>query len=108
MLELRATLAKSETAPATGASAGDVGATLSALSSGAPAPSEPMALQIPVEFAGRALITRELIDFAHAADMAVHAWTINEPDEMRRLLALGVDGIITDYPERLVEVLQNS
>jgi len=33
-------------------------------------------------------------------------WTINEPDQMRRLIAAGVDGIMSDYPDRLVNVLQ--
>jgi glycerophosphoryl diester phosphodiesterase len=35
----------------------------------------------------------------------VHVWTINEPAEMLRLLDLGADGIITDYPGRLAEVI---
>jgi glycerophosphoryl diester phosphodiesterase len=43
---------------------------------------------------------------AHEAGLQVVAWTINEPDQMRRLIAAGADGIMTDYPERLVGVLQ--
>jgi glycerophosphoryl diester phosphodiesterase len=38
----------------------------------------------------------------------VNAWTVNEPPEMRRLLALGVDGIITDRPDLLAEILADS
>lgn len=38
----------------------------------------------------------------------VNAWTVNEPDEMHRLLALGVDGIITDRPDLLAEMLAES
>jgi glycerophosphoryl diester phosphodiesterase len=38
----------------------------------------------------------------------VDAWTINQADEMRRLLDLGVDVIMTDRPETLAEVLENS
>jgi glycerophosphoryl diester phosphodiesterase len=37
----------------------------------------------------------------------VVAWTINEPEQMRRLIAAGVDGIITDYPDRLLSVLRD-
>jgi glycerophosphoryl diester phosphodiesterase len=38
----------------------------------------------------------------------VNVWTVNEPDEMRRLVALGVDGIITDRPDLLAQVLAES
>jgi glycerophosphoryl diester phosphodiesterase len=37
--------------------------------------------------------------------MDVHVWTVNEEEDMQRLLDLGVDGIITDYPDRLLDVL---
>ena len=64
-----------------------------------------MALQIPVEFGGRELITPDLLEHAHQHGTVVHAWTINDADEMRRLLDLGVDGLITDHPERLRDLL---
>jgi glycerophosphoryl diester phosphodiesterase len=66
-----------------------------------PAPG-PMALQIPTHFAGQPLVTAELIEAAHAHGVHVHVWTINEPDEIAALLALGVDGIVSDYPARVV------
>lgn len=51
------------------------------------------------------LASRELIEEVHDEDLQVFAWTVNEEAEMRRLLALGVDGIITDEPGRLASVL---
>lgn len=50
------------------------------------------------------LATQRLIDAAHDHNMAVHYWTINDKDEMRMLIDLGADGIMTDYPHRLQEV----
>jgi glycerophosphoryl diester phosphodiesterase len=52
------------------------------------------------------LLTPAVVEKAHQAGLQVVAWTINEPEQMRRLAAAGVDGIITDYPERLLSVLQ--
>jgi glycerophosphoryl diester phosphodiesterase len=51
------------------------------------------------------LATRELIDAAHAEGLAVYVFTVNREEDMRRLLALGVDGMFTDYPDRLRELL---
>ncbi|MEU0544591.1 glycerophosphodiester phosphodiesterase family protein [Nocardia sp. NPDC005978] len=51
------------------------------------------------------LVTRDSVAEAHAAGILVVPWTVNEPGAMRSLLDTGVDGIITDYPDRLREVL---
>jgi glycerophosphoryl diester phosphodiesterase len=51
------------------------------------------------------LVTPDLVKRAHEAGLQVVTWTINEPDQMRRLIAAGVDGIMSDYPDRLVSVL---
>ena len=51
------------------------------------------------------LVTPDLVKKAHHAGLQVVAWTINEPDQMRRLIAAGVDGIMSDYPDRLLRVL---
>ena len=50
------------------------------------------------------LATKGLINAAHDHNMAVHYWTINDRDEMRMLVELGADGIMSDYPHRLAEV----
>ena len=51
------------------------------------------------------LASRELITEVHDEGLKVFAWTVNEEAEIERLLDLGVDGIITDYPEKVVAVL---
>ena len=105
MLALRAEVARRGLAVALGASAREVGDFLrSALERRRPAPG-PMALQVPPDFGGRPLVTREFVDFAHAHDLVVHVWTIDEPEQMRALLALGVDGIVSDFPARLAQVI---
>ena len=42
---------------------------------------------------------------AHDLNVKVHVWTINDQQEMKRLLETGVDGIMTDYPDRLLSLL---
>ncbi|OQO90632.1 glycerophosphodiester phosphodiesterase [Saccharomonospora piscinae] len=48
--------------------------------------------------------TRELVDDAHAAGLRVVPWTVNDRATMHKLIDDGVDGLITDYPDRLREV----
>lgn len=50
-------------------------------------------------------LTPELLAQAKSLGLAVVPWTVNEPSDMRRLIDWGVDGIITDYPDRLRAVL---
>ena len=50
-------------------------------------------------------LTAEAVAEAHALGLKVVVWTVNEVDEMLALARLGVDGIITDYPDRAIEVL---
>ncbi|MBT8404402.1 MAG: glycerophosphodiester phosphodiesterase [Gemmatimonadetes bacterium] len=63
------------------------------------------ALQVPLAYRGRPVVTPRLIAEAHRRNIPVHVWVIDEPEEMRRLLALGVDAIQTDRPDRLALVL---
>ncbi len=53
------------------------------------------------------LLTRELIEQAHHVDLQVVTWTLDEPAQMRAAIAAGVDGIMTDYPDRLLKVLED-
>ncbi len=64
------------------------------------------ALQVPVSYLGILVITPRFVEAAHARGVRVDAWTIDDPAEMRRLLDLGVDVIITKRPARLAEVLE--
>ena len=51
------------------------------------------------------LVTEEFVQKAHANNKQVHVWTVNKPEDMRNLIELGVDNIITNYPNILKEVL---
>jgi len=49
-------------------------------------------------------VDADAIKLAHELGLRVNVWTVNETDRMRELIAMGVDGIITDYPDRLRQV----
>lgn len=70
-----------------------------------PTPTGHVALQVPTEVSGLTVVDRRFVDSAHQADLAVHVWTIDDPAEMRRLVELGVDGIMSDRPSLLVGIL---
>jgi glycerophosphoryl diester phosphodiesterase len=73
-------------------------------------PAERVA-QVPVRYGapsgprGIAVVTEGFVRNAHRRNVPVHVWTIDDPAEMHRLLDLGVDGIMTDRPEVLRDVL---
>lgn len=71
-------------------------------------PQSVTAVQVPVRAEGIEVVTPAFIRAMHARGIAVQVWTINDEAEMRRLIALGVDGIITDYPDVLKKVLDES
>ncbi|CAN5241876.1 glycerophosphodiester phosphodiesterase [soil metagenome] len=62
-------------------------------------------VQVPITVAGRPLCDERLITAAHARGMQVHVWTVDTRAEIEAVLALGVDGVMTDRPEVLREVL---
>jgi glycerophosphoryl diester phosphodiesterase len=102
MENLRAAVKRRGVDVAIGASAADVLGFVRSALDGSPPPQGPMALQVPADFGGRPLVTPEFVAHAHAHGLHVHVWTINEPDEIERLLELGVDGLVSDFPGRVV------
>ena len=70
-----------------------------------PAPVGPHCLQVPVRHKGLTVVTPGLVRAAHARGLSVHVWTVDDAAEMERLLDMGVDGIITDRPTLLREVM---
>ena len=91
---------------AIGSSLGDVVAFFQAFREGEIEGHTPrgQALQIPPRFMGQDLVTPESVEAAHRLDLRIHVWTVNEPEEMVRLLRCGVDGLMSDDPETLVRV----
>ena len=70
-----------------------------------PRPPGPNCLQVPVLHRGLRVVTAGLLRAAHARGLPVHVWTINDAAEMSRLLDMGVDGLITDRPAVLRDLL---
>ena len=64
------------------------------------------ALQIPPEHQRWKLVSAESVAMARRIGIETHVWTVNGAAEMREMLELGVDGILTDYPARLIEVVR--
>jgi glycerophosphoryl diester phosphodiesterase len=63
------------------------------------------AVQVPERAGSIRILTPRFVRAMHAQGVAVHVWTVNEPDAMRRLLDLGIDGIVTDRCDLAVAVI---
>ena len=66
----------------------------------------PRALQVPPDYEGTVIVSAESVAAAHRLGLEVHVWTINDEVSMTRLLDLGVDAIMSDYPDRAMGVLR--
>ena len=62
-------------------------------------------VQVPPTYRGVPVVTRRFVRAAHAAGIRVQVWTVDDEAGMERLLDMGVDGIMTDRPRLLKEVL---
>lgn len=67
-------------------------------------PQGVVALEVPHRWARKTICDRRLLAAAHKRDLALYVWTIADEAEMKELLELGVDGIMTDYPARLARL----
>ena len=63
--------------------------------------------QVPVSQGRLKIVDRKFVQAAHRRDLEVHVWTIDDEADMRALLDLGVDGLVTDRPDLLREVLRS-
>ena len=65
-------------------------------------------MQVPPEYLDLPLVTSSFVTGAHRHNVDVYVWTINREEDMKRHIDHGADGIITDYPDRLLKVLGRS
>jgi glycerophosphoryl diester phosphodiesterase len=91
---------------ATSAATGETATFYFSLQEGSAKVPPAQALQVPATFGDVTVVDERFVEAAHEAGLAVHVWTINEEDEMRALVDLGVDGIVSDRPTRLARVLK--
>lgn len=63
--------------------------------------------QVPVRQGPIPVVDARFVRAARARGLHVHVWTVNEPEEMTRLVELGVDGLVTDYPGRAKALLES-
>ncbi len=103
LAEFRAVCPEVATAAGTGEVTLSVGLAAVGLA-GTLSPAYPVA-QVPMESGGIPVVTAGWVAAMHARGVRVDVWTIDDPDEMRRLIDLGVDGIFTNRPDLLLQIL---
>jgi len=69
-------------------------------------PEDLTAAMVPVRKRGVRIVTRGFVRRMHSQGKGVFVWTVNRPEEMRRLFDIGVDGLISDYPAVLRRVVE--
>jgi glycerophosphoryl diester phosphodiesterase len=65
-------------------------------------------LHVPLHRSGFEIVTKRFVNNAHEIGLRVQPWTINKPSTMRDLIKMNVDGIITDRPDYLANILRES
>jgi glycerophosphoryl diester phosphodiesterase len=66
------------------------------------------AFQVPEYSGSTHVVTARFVRGAQRRNIAVHVWTVNDPADMQRFIDMGVDGIITDRPDLLLDVLERN
>jgi glycerophosphoryl diester phosphodiesterase len=64
-------------------------------------------LQVPMHYYGIKVVTNRFVDFVHSKGLKICVWTINDKKTFKKLIGMGVDGIITDKPKLLFQVLNS-
>jgi glycerophosphoryl diester phosphodiesterase len=65
-----------------------------------------VALQVPERFGAIRIVSRRFVHLVHRAGAEVHVWTVNDPGDMMRLLAMGVDGLVSDRSDLAVALIE--
>jgi glycerophosphoryl diester phosphodiesterase len=91
---------------ATSAATGEAATFYFSMLEGVPSVPPVCAFQVPAVYGDVTVVDERFVQTAHEAGIAVHVWTINDVGEMHQLLDVGVDGLISDRPTRLVQVLR--
>ena len=73
---------------------------------GRPLPADLTAAMVPIRKGAARIVTRGFVRRMHSRGKGVFVWTVNRPEEMRQLLDIGVDGLISDYPAVLRRVVE--
>ena len=63
-------------------------------------------LQVPIYYYGIKVVTKRFVDFVHSRGLKIIVWTINDADTFKKLQRYNVDGVITDEPKKLLNLLK--
>ena len=64
-------------------------------------------MQLPMQYYGLPVFTRRFISAARSRDIHLSVWTVDDTEQMKRYMALGLDGLVTNRPDRLLALLEN-
>ncbi|WP_406829190.1 glycerophosphodiester phosphodiesterase [Microbulbifer sp. ARAS458-1] len=64
------------------------------------------AMQLPMHYYGIPVFTRRFVSAAHRCGLHLSAWTVNHPGDMKKMITIGIDGVVTDRPDRLLSILK--